>query len=458
MIPIVMSGGSGTRLWPVSRSQFPKQFCELFEESLQLKTLRRLQPLNSPWTLTTSSLRVLTERTLKEAELPLDQVIYEPFGCNTAPAIALTCLVFSKKNMSDEVIGIFPADHLVQDGESFRQAVRLAEACAQKDQVVTLGIQPDYPATGYGYIETKSDEFERTAEHKALWAERFCEKPDLKTAEQFLKAGRFYWNAGMFVFKVQVMIDHFKKHLPQMWASIELIKEDLSNVAEVYKTLEKISIDYGIMERLEKLVCIHVDIGWSDVGSWEEIAKVDESKVDSIEIESSNNYICSKLEGEKVYSFVGVEDLLVVDTADALMIARKGQSQEVKKVVEELKSLGKTQSGEHVFTYRPWGKYEILRDTDQFKSKVITVDPGERLSYQSHEQREEHWVVVAGDGELTLNDEVKKVSRGDYIFIPLQAKHRIACTGNEKLIFVEVQIGDYFGEDDITRYQDDYQR
>ena len=458
MIPIVMSGGSGTRLWPLSRAQYPKQFCDLFEESLQLKTLKRLQPLGEPWTLTTSSLKVLTQRTLREAQLPEENVIYEPFGCNTAPAIALTCHIFQTRGMNEEIVGIFSADHLVQDTSGFQKSVELAQACAQDGHVVTLGIQPTYPATGYGYIETKSDEYKNSGDHKALWAKRFCEKPDQATAEEFLKAGCFFWNAGMFVFKNSVMVDLLQKNMPELWGQIQKVKPDLSNVSEVYETLEKVSIDYGVMEKLDQLLCIPADIGWSDVGSWEEMAKLpqQENQNEIQEVNATNNYISSRQ--EKSYGLIGVEDLIVVDTEDALLISKKGESQQVKKIVENLEKKNVIAATENTFNYRPWGKYEILRDTDKFKSKVIQVEPGQRLSYQSHNQRAEHWIVVDGEGEVTLDGEVKKVKAGDYIFIPLKAKHRMACTGNTNLVFVEVQVGSYFGEDDIVRYEDDYAR
>ena len=457
MIPVVMSGGSGTRLWPVSRAEFPKQFCELFAESLQTLTLKRLIPLGSPWTLTTKSLKVLTEKTLAELKIANNQVIYEPQGRNTAPAIALTCFIFQTKGWGEQVAGIFPADQLVEDVAGFNRAVRLAEQCALAGEIVTLGIKPTYPATGYGYIETRSDVFKKENQDQAFWAKRFCEKPDLRTAQTFIDAGNYFWNAGMFVFQVKVMCEKLGKHTPEVWREISALKDDLSNLDEIYQRVEKISIDYGVMEKLEKLICIPADIGWSDVGSWEEMAKFKSTESsEKIEESSLRNYVYSK--EKKSYGLVGVEDLLVVDTADALLIAKNGQSQNVKKVVETLEKQKKTQAREHVFTHRPWGKYEILRDTELFKSKVITVEPGQRLSYQSHNKRAEHWIVVAGYGEVTLNDQVRKVAHGDYIFIPLKAKHRIACTGAKPLQFVEVQVGEYFGEDDIIRYQDDYNR
>ena len=422
------------------------------------KTIKRVRPLGDPWVLTVGALRVLTNKSLHELGIATEQALFEPFGRNTAPAIAFLCRVFEQKGWSHEIAGVFPADHLVSKESDFHQAVKLAEKCAGDGHIVTLGIQPDYPATGFGYIETSDDVI---AEDKSVTARRalgFREKPDEATAEEFIASGRFFWNAGMFVFKVQTMIDLLKKHQPETWNCFTQLKEDFSNLEEIYNKVAADSIDYAIMEKLEEHVCIPADIGWSDMGSWEEVARLKENETqeDVVSEDSHDNYVWP-VRG-KAYGLVGVEDLLVVDTEDALMIARKGDSQKVKKVVSTLEERKKSQATEHVFNYRPWGKYEILADAEDFKSKVITVNPGERLSYQSHDRRAEHWIMISGEGEVTLDDEVHKVKGGDHIFIPLKAKHRIACTGKQPLRFAEVQLGDYFGEDDIVRYQDDYKR
>lgn len=454
-IPVVLSGGSGTRLWPVSRTQFPKQFCELFEESLFLKTIRRLKPLGSPWVVTNQSMKVLTETVLRDAGVPTDQALYEPKANNTAPAIGLLCKSLQFRGLEDSVVGIFPSDHLIRNETAFQNAIRLAHDCALKGQVATLGIRPTHPATGYGYIEASSESF---ASHDGLTAFRtrgFREKPDLKTAEQFLKAGTFFWNGGMFIFQVKTMIDCFRTLMPETWQALDLLKPDLSNLKEIYESCPAQSIDYGVMEKLETQVCIPCDLGWSDVGSWDEIAKLAPSS-EKIEIGGGGNFAYSN-QG-RLTTFIDTENLIVVDTADALLVARKESTQNVKHAVEQLVRNRDKRAHEHPFEFRPWGRFEILRDTDSYKSKVIHVNPGQQLSYQSHAKRAEHWVIIQGQPEVVLNDVVHPLKPGQSIYIPQGAKHRIRNPGTDVVEFIEVQVGTYFGEDDIVRYQDDYQR
>ncbi len=459
MIPVILSGGSGTRLWPVSRVKYPKQFADLFDESLFTKALNRLRVLGSPWSITTKDLVVLTERAYEAAEIQ-PNAIYEPFGRNTAPAIGVLCHILTLRGQGEEVVGIFPADHFVEKEKTYIEALKLAEVIAKKDFVVTIGIKPDYPATGYGYIETSSQVVEKTNMHTGFKAVGFREKPDFKTAETFLKSGQFYWNAGNFIFKIRKMVSLFEKHLPEMWKIIKTLKPDYSNIEDVYKAVQNVSIDYAIMEKLSEHVCIPCDIGWSDVGSWDEVAEIKEPHAHQIEIDGSGNFVLAAK--EKLYAFVDVSDTVVVETSDAVLIAKKGSSQKVKNIVEQLKSSKDTFSShllaERNFEIRPWGKFEILRDTEDFKSKVIHVNPGHQLSYQSHTKRAEHWVVIKGHPEVVLNDKIYNLNPGESIYIPLGAKHRMRNTTKEIVEFVEVQVGSYFGEDDITRYQDDYKR
>lgn len=460
MIPVIMSGGSGTRLWPVSRAQLPKQFCEIFGESLQALTLKRLLKLGSPWTITSKTLRAQTLRTLVSLDLPLDQVIYEPMSRNTAPAIALLCYHLSKFGQGDEILGVFPADHLIEKEDELYSALALAEAEAKRGKIVTLGIFPDHPATGFGYIET--DAKVKTVQSKltSYGVKSFHEKPSLEKAEMFIEAGGFYWNAGIFVFQIQTMISAFKRLQPKMWEAVESLGGDLSNLESVYTQLENVSIDYAIMEHLEphELSCVPCDLGWSDVGTWDAIANLAGNRVgDSfVSVGAKNNFTFSHQ--KKTYAFLGVEDLIVIDTADAVLIAKKGTTQRVKDIVDILKSKNSKVVDEHLFDLRPWGEYEVLRDDDHFKSKIIKVLPEQQLSLQSHEKREEHWMVIKGLGEVVLNDQTIKVKPGTYIHIPLKAKHRMRNTGKEPLEFLELQLGSYFGEDDIVRYQDDYSR
>ena len=450
-IPTILSGGSGTRLWPVSRTKFPKQFCELFEESLFQKTITRLQKLGSPWVVTNESMKVLTESVMNSSSVPLSQALYEPKANNTAPAIALLCKVLELQNRSADIVGIFSSDHLIQNDENFIKAVNLGIECAKKGQVATLGIKPTYPATGYGYIEVSSETY--LGDSRPTLG--FREKPNQDTAQKFIQSGNYFWNAGMFIFEVATMIKHLKKFMPETWSSINELKADHSNLKEVYGKCPSQSIDFGLMEKLKEQVCIPADLGWSDVGSWDELAELSDSS-QKYETEGTGNYFYSKQ--NRMASFVDVNDLIVVDTADALLITKKGSSQKVKHIVEQMNAAKDSRAHDHVFEYRPWGKFEILKDTDTFKSKVIHVNPGQQLSYQSHKKRAEHWVITKGHPEVVLNDVTHQLNPGENIYIPLGAKHRIRNPGTSVVEFVEVQVGTYFGEDDIIRYQDDYKR
>jgi mannose-1-phosphate guanylyltransferase/mannose-6-phosphate isomerase len=462
MIPVILSGGSGTRLWPVSRAKYPKQFCELFEDSLQNLTLRRVSALGAPMIITSIVLRDLTLKKLKDSGFSGAPVIFEPFGRNTAPAIAVLCRWMELQNKANEIVGVFPADHLVEKEDAFLSALKLAELCAAEGKVVTLGLKPTHPETGYGYIQTQKTPIKHGEKHTAFEVIRFHEKPNLESAKNFLSAGSYWWNAGIFVFPVPLMIALFQKYQPQIWGAVKELKADLSNIAAIYEQMPNISIDYAIMEKLTgaELQCVPCNPGWSDVGSWDAVADVYEKsgreKTAVVEVDSKNNFVLPH--NGKRYSFVGVDDVVVVDTADALLIAKKGSTQEVKTVVDRLKNEKSQLIQEHTFEERPWGRFDILRDSSYYKSKVIGVAAGAQISYQSHAKREEHWIIVKGVGEVVLNDEVIPVKYGSYVKIPLGAKHRIRNTGTEELQFIEVQLGQYFGEDDITRYQDDYKR
>ncbi len=466
MIPVVLSGGSGTRLWPVSRQQLPKQFCEIFDKPLQSLTLERCAQIGKPWVVTGQVLKTLTELNLKQIGVGVHKVIYEPMSKNTAPAIATLCHLMDLMDLEQEVVGVFPSDQLMTKEKSFFESVWFAETIAQSGKIVTLGISPNYPETGYGYIQTQAKSIFEQKGQKAFSVLKFHEKPDLKKAQEFLRLGSFYWNAGIFVFQVRVMIEHFKKHQPEIWNCITKLKLDLSNFSDVYQEVENISIDYAIMEKLnsDELACIPCDLGWSDVGSWDAVASISQNlglglkhvTEHPIEVGSTHNYVYGLK--DKNYSFVGVHDLILVDTDDALMVVRKGQSQNVKQVVEKLNEQKSKLTKEHVYEDRPWGRFEILKDESHFKSKVIRVNAQSQISYQSHARREEHWIITRGQGEVILNDQVIPVKIGTHVHIPLGAKHRIRNPNKETLEFVEVQLGDYFGEDDIVRYQDDYQR
>lgn len=464
MIPVILSGGSGTRLWPVSRANYPKQFADFYDHSFLRTSVDRLKDFGAPYIVTVKEMEALTMRTAKDAGLPLENLIFEPMAKNTAAAIALTCHLMMLKGKGDEVVGIFPADHLITDVKAFSSAVKLGIECAMQGEVVTLGIQPRYAATGYGYIETTDDVLKSQDKLKALVVKGFREKPDIKTAETFVQSGHHFWNAGMFIFRAKVMGEHFAKFMPALWKGITTIKSDLSNANYQYALVESQSIDYGIMEKLQRQICIPCDMGWSDVGSWDELARISEefpelktgTLAQVFNESSSGNYVFSIR--PKVIGLVGVNDLLVVDTPDALLLVRKGESQKVKNLVDQIKQAGLPEATEHPFETRPWGGFEVLADRPEFKVKTITVEPNQRLSYQSHAKREEHWLVIKGDAEVTLNDQVHKLTVGESIRIPLGAKHRIFNPGSRPMQFIEIQTGKYFGEDDIVRYQDDYNR
>jgi mannose-1-phosphate guanylyltransferase/mannose-1-phosphate guanylyltransferase/mannose-6-phosphate isomerase len=377
---------------------------------------------------------------LKDLNLQGSPVIYEPFGKNTAPAIAVLCRILELKSKAQEVVGVFPSDHLIQDEIEFSKIVAMAEKLAQQDRIVTIGIQPTYPETGYGYIQVR----EQTAvqDHlKSFSVLRFHEKPPLAKAQEFLTTGGFYWNAGIFVFKVARMIELFKQHQPTLWGEIQKIKEDLSNIAEIYQSVQSISIDYAIMEKLseQELHCIPGSFGWNDVGSWDAVSTLLPS-LNTESYESSNNFVFG--DSGKKYSLVGIQDMILVDTKDAMMLVKKGHSQDVKQVVDSLTKAKSNLVKDHVFEKRPWGDYEILRDTEHFKSKVIHVRPQSQISYQSHAKREEHWIITRGQGEVVLNDQVIPIKAGSHIHIPIGAKHRIRNNSNEMIEFVEVQISE----------------
>jgi mannose-1-phosphate guanylyltransferase/mannose-1-phosphate guanylyltransferase/mannose-6-phosphate isomerase len=488
MIPVVLCGGSGTRLWPVSRAAHPKQFVDLTGGgTLLAQTLRRLAPLGPPRVVAVAGSEALVAAAVAEAAVETGPALFEPAGRNTAPAVALACHRLLAEGRGGEVVGVFPADHLIADAARLLAAVRLAARCARGDRVVTIGIRPTRPATGLGYIET-SDHVVARAEPDggvpALEARRavgFHEKPDPATAERYLAHGGYLWNAGMFVFGVAAMAACFERLMPELWRRIRTVEPDLSNLAAVYAGIAPESLDYGLMERLEEFVAVPCDPGWSDLGSWDEVARVRPSdpafevggrgtggeraggpgdgggdRATSAGATPATNYIFGR--PDRVYGLVGVEGLIVADTADALLVARRGTTERVKELVAELAAAGRPEAAVHPFEVRPWGSFEVLRDTERFKSKLLRVAPGHRLSYQSHRRRSEHWVVVAGRPRVVLDGEARDLGPGDHAFIPAGAKHRIENPGAEPVEIVEVQLGDYFGEDDIERYEDDYDR
>ncbi len=461
MISIVLSGGAGTRLWPLSRELFPKQFYDLTGSGkpLLVDTLQRLSPFGQSWIITVEALRHTTEGVLRKNDMTA-RVLGEPAARNTAPAVAWATKKALAQN-PDAVLGIFAADAAILNLEQWGLALKAALDRASTGKVVTLGIHPTYPATGYGYMEIESSQaLDAKALPQARSVKRFIEKPNYEKATELLASKKVVWNAGIFIFQAKTMAALFEKHMPDLWAQFQQLKSDDSNIAEIYPKLPAQSIDYGIMEKLTDLECVPADLGWSDVGSWEEVVKCNQGKGQSknIEIRGGGNYYQGAAGENKMAAFVGVSDVVAVDTPDALLIIKKGEGQEVKQVVEKLKkdkpSLVKT----HTFEERPWGRFDVLADVAHYKSKLITVYPGQQLSYQSHNHRAEHWIIVKGRAQVTLDDKIHELKSGDHIFIPLKSKHRMTNPYPEVMEFVEVQTGSYFGEDDIIRYSDQYGR
>jgi mannose-1-phosphate guanylyltransferase/mannose-1-phosphate guanylyltransferase/mannose-6-phosphate isomerase len=467
MIPIILSGGSGARLWPVSRESYPKQFCDFFDHSFLEQTLERILDFGAPQVVTVESMRHVTMSALAKYKLPENALIFEPMGKNTSAAVALICHRLRLQGMQDHVVGVFPADHLVLNIERFKEAINKASLLASTNQLVVVGVEPRYPATGYGYIEVES-ELTNTSEYKNPVVSKvlaFHEKPDEKKAQSIWQSRRHFWNTGVYVFKVSEMIKLFEAHMPEHWRKISQILPDLSNAHHIYANLESISVDFGITEKAKNIAAVISEFGWSDVGSWDEVARIAEASQD-VPFDSkarvyntagaSSNFVFSR--GEKAVGIVGLSQMLVVDTPDALLLAAKGESEKVRDLVRDMRQAGIAQVKEHRFDARPWGTYEILHEDPQFKLKKIMVSPGQKLSYQSHAKRAETWVVIEGVAQVVLNDVQYDLKAGDTICIPRGAKHRMINPSDRPLVFVEVQTGSYFGEDDITRFQDNYGR
>lgn len=443
MIPVILSGGSGSRLWPVSRQSFPKQFCELLDESLFTKTVHRMSPFGQPWVITVREMKTLTERALKEVGVSLDQVIYEPTGKNTAPAIALLCRKFELMGQSDQVVGVFPADQLVGNDAAFHESVKLAAKMAESGHVVTIGIRPTYPATGYGYIETTTAMAEG-----ALKAVGFREKPNEETARGFISRGTFFWNAGMFIFRISTMIDAFKKYAPEIWAEISKLKADFSNLDEVYASVRAVSIDYAVMERLPSHVTVPYGYEWSDLGSWDSIVDVFNLEgvksplkgAHAILTDSRNCTVVSS--SQKSYAFVGMHDLILVDTPDALLVTKRGHSERVKDVVDKVKIESKTLAVDHVFDVNSWGSSENVYRRPSFALDHYSIDAGSEAPLSGTKDRIEHWVFVNGSG--LLKDDRKgtatPLKSGQHLALSGDDTYCIQNTGREVLVAVRVQV------------------
>lgn len=455
---IILAGGSGTRLWPLSRNRYPKQFIKLQSDrpSLFQDTIKRsllLAGLEDIYVVTNEKYKFLVMGAIEELGYEYNEanILVEPEAKNTLPAIYAGVHEIAKKG-SDSVV-VFPSDHMILKGQEFADIIRESEELT-KDFIITFGIKPDSPNTGYGYIAPGTEKL------NGYEVKEFKEKPEYEVAVTYVNHG-YYWNAGIFMFNTEFFIDEVKQHAENIYNAFETsnsIKEAFSKIDE------KISIDYGIMEKSKNVAVAPVDIGWNDLGSFDAIYDVfnkDENNnmvdADNIVIDSKNNYIYS--EKGKLVSTVGVNDLIIVDNRDALLICKKDQSQKVKAVVSELKSRNDIRTEYHVQDYRPWGNYKVLEEDDgSFKIKRIKVIEGKKLSYQMHHHRSEHWIVVKGMAKVTIDDVERLVPVGESVFIKPGQKHRLENPGKTPLEIIEVQMGEYLEEDDIIRFDDEYGR
>ncbi|XIU65116.1 mannose-1-phosphate guanylyltransferase/mannose-6-phosphate isomerase [Escherichia coli] len=466
IIPIIMAGGSGTRLWPLSRSLYPKQFLSLINEnSLLQETLKRLDGLNClpPVIVSNNEHRFIVAEQLRQFGVDDFQIILEPVGRNTAPAVALAALK-SLELHGDHHMLVLAADHAIQDIEAFHAAVLAAEQESVDNKLVTFGIVPTKPETGYGYIK-KGEQ----VKNSVFKVNSFVEKPDLETAKNYLEQKCYLWNSGMFMFKASVYLDELKKFRPDILAAC---KESLSSASteldfirlnsDVFAECPDESIDYAVMEKTQDCVVIPLDADWSDIGSWTslwEISEKDEhenvSHGDVINYNSRNNYIYS--EGSLI-STVGVNNLIIVQTKDALLVAQQDNVQDIKKIVEILKKQKRSEHISHREVYRPWGRYDSVERGDRYQVKRITVKPGECLSTQMHHHRAEHWVVVAGTAKVTCGERTFFVTENESTFIPIGTVHTLENPGKIPLEVIEIQSGVYLGDDDIVRLSDKYGR
>jgi mannose-1-phosphate guanylyltransferase/mannose-6-phosphate isomerase len=453
---IILAGGVGSRLWPLSREYYPKQFIKFkkFKKSLFQQTFERclklVNDINDIYIITNEKHKFLVLGQIEELghNFNEENILIEPMGKNTLPAIYYG--VKEIRNYGDDVVGVFPSDHLIGDMKEFTKTIKKGEKIT-KDYLVTFGIKPSKPHTGYGYIKP-SKKLE-----VGYKVEEFKEKPDLKTAKEYIKKG-YLWNSGMFLFKTDVFEEEVKKHCPEVYEAFKL-----NGIDEIYENVPDISIDYGVMEKSDKVAVIPLDIKWSDLGSfdafYEEFEKDEYGNIlygENISIDSKNNLV--NINDGKLVSLIGVEDLIVVDTKDALLICKKEHSQKVKEVVKRLKEKNDERILFHKTVYRPWGSYTILEEGLFYKIKRITVLPGKKLSYQLHHHRSEHWIVVKGMAKVTVEGKEYFVRSGESTFVKSGLKHRLENPGKIPLEVIEIQVGEYLEEDDIVRFDDDWDR
>ena len=454
MTNIILCGGSGTRLWPISRTLMPKQFVKMFDEKslFQLTVERNSKTCSSQFIVSNAEQYFLALDQLEELKKENNKYLLEPVGRNTAPAIALACL----KLEYDEIVLVTPSDHLIKDENEYKKVLEKAKELAENNNLVTFGITPTFAETGFGYIE--ASDFDVKAFH---------EKPDFVTATKYLEQGNFYWNSGMFCFKAGVFLDELKKYSLEVYESsvkafensskdgmIRIKHDDMLNIPED-------SIDYAVMEKSNIVKVVPSNINWSDVGSfdslYEELPKDEDGNTQNpnhVSIDSKNNLIYGN---ERKIATVDIEDTIVVDTGDALLISKKGSSQKVKQIVKEVRKNTELHNI-HLTGHRPWGTYTVLEEAEGYKIKRIEVKPGKRLSLQKHFHRNEHWIVVSGTATVTVGETVQYVRPNESTYIKMGEVHRLENEGKIPVVLIEAQVGEYTGEDDIVRISDDFKR
>ncbi len=478
LVPVILSGGAGTRLWPLSRETAPKPFMALPDgETLLAKTAARALVLPGASTLVTITNRDLYFHT-KDVYASLGArapaataFLLEPFGRNTAPAVAMAALYAQAIHGADAVMLVLPADHLIRDQPAFTVAVQTALPFAQMGKLVTFGISPTHPETGFGYIECGT-----ALDRSASVATRFVEKPPLATAREYLAAGNYVWNSGMFLFTPHAILDAIARHAPEVLEPLRRCWQPLASRASepgamleidsaTFAAVPDISIDYAVMERAAAagdVVVVRGAFDWSDVGTWQAVSDLIEADADGnrgqgerVAIDTTGTFIHAD---DRVIATIGVDNLVIVDTPDALLVAHRDHLQRVKDVVGELKARGHESYKLHKTVGRPWGAYTVLQEGPRFKIKRIEVKPGAALSLQLHHHRSEHWVVVSGTARCTRDEDVYLVGANESTYIPSNTRHRLENPGTEPLVMIEVQCGDYVGEDDIVRFDDVYGR
>ena len=473
IVPVLLAGGSGTRLWPLSRKSYPKQFSNLignnslFQSCAQRLTSSETLEFASHITLTNTDYRFIIGEQLQEVGIDPGPILIEPEAKNTAAAI-LAASIFEHSKDENAILLVAPSDHVISDRDAFHDAIKVGLGHLKNNKMVIFGIKPTHPETGYGYIELSTKFLD---DHGSSDLKTFIEKPKLQQAKQMLEAGHYLWNAGIFLFRAQDMIDAFSAYAPESLSLVSQAVNDASMdlgflrlAADPWSDLQDISIDYAIMEKAHNLVAVPYTSKWSDLGGWDAVWA--ESNSDSSgnvtsntahAVACSNSLLRSESNGQQVVG-IGLNDIMAIAMPDAVLVAPRDRAQDVKEAVELLKAKGIAQAETFPKDHRPWGWFESLALGERFQVKRICVKPGAALSLQSHNHRSEHWIVVEGTAKVTIGEDVKLVTEGQSVYVPLGARHRLENPGQVPILIIEVQIGSYLGEDDINRYEDLYAR